>query len=76
MRGGIEMTNIEINCLKEDTRPAFVLDDVRDADFLRIKTQHAEGVPTFALNNVDDFHLCLSRPLADTHVDDADQKKI
>ncbi len=73
---GIEMTNVEINCLKEDARPAFVLDDVRDADFLRIKTQHVESVPTFALNNVSDFHLYLSRPLEDTHVDHADQKKI
>ena len=73
---GIEMTNIEINCLKEDARPAFVLNDVQDADFLRIKTQRVPNAPTFALNNVSDFHLYLSRPIQDTHVEHADQKKI
>ncbi|HEV7217714.1 MAG TPA: glycoside hydrolase family 28 protein [Terriglobales bacterium] len=73
---GIEMTNIEITYLKEDARPVFVLNDVQDIDLLRIKTQHAASVPTFALNNVSDFHLYLSRPLQDTHLDHADQKKI
>lgn len=73
---GIEMTNIEINCSKEDARPAFVFEDVSDTDLLRIKAQHAPGVPTFALKNVSDFHLYLSRPIEDTHVDHADQKKI
>ncbi len=73
---GIEMTNIEINCLKEDARPAFVLEDVQGADFLRIKTQHAERASTFSLNNVSDFHLYLSRPLQDTHLERADQEKI
>jgi polygalacturonase len=73
---GIEMTNIEISYSKEDARPAFVLNDVQDIDLLRIKTQHAANAPTFALNNVSDFHLYLSRPLEDTHLDHADQKKI
>ena len=73
---GVEMTNIEISYLREDARPAFVLSDVQDIDLLRIKTQHAANAPTFALNNVSDFHLYLSRPLEDTHLDHADQKKI
>ncbi len=73
---GIEMTNIEISYLKEDARPAFVLNDVQDVDLLRIKAQHAASDVTFALNNVSDFHLYLSRPLEDMNVDHADQKKI
>jgi polygalacturonase len=73
---GIEMTNIEISYLKEDQRPAFYLNDVKDIDLLRIKAQHIPSAPTFSLNNVEDFNLYLSRPLADTHLDRADHKTL
>ena len=61
---GIQFDNIEIRAEKEDLRPAFVLDDVQDADFFRIKVPHAAGVPVFALHNVSGFeaHMCDDVP--------------
>jgi len=45
-------------------RPAFVLDDVHDADFFRIKVPQVAGVPAFALRNVSDLsvHMCAGVP--------------
>jgi len=61
---GIQFDNIEIRADTEDLRPAFVLDDVQDADFFRIKVPKAAGVPEFALHNVSDFavHMCTGVP--------------
>ncbi len=61
---GIQFDNIEIRAEKNDDRPAFVLDNVQDADFFRIKTPRATGGPTFALHNVSDFavHMCSDVP--------------
>ena len=54
---GIEFTNVESSYMKEDLRPAFVLDDVKDADFNMVKAQHASEVPTFSLKNVNGFSI-------------------
>ena len=61
---GIQFDNIEIRAEKEDQRPAFVLEDVEDADFFRIKVPHVAGVPVFALHNVTGFdvHMCDDVP--------------
>ncbi len=61
---GIQFDNIEIRAEKEDLRPAFVLDDVHDADFFRIKVPHVADVPAFALRNVSDLsvHMCAGVP--------------
>jgi polygalacturonase len=61
---GIQFDNIEIRAEKEDLRPAFVLDDVQDADFFRIRVPQPAGVPEFALHNVSDFsvHMCGAVP--------------
>jgi hypothetical protein len=73
---GIQFDNIEIRADKGDLRPAFVLDDVHDADFFRIKVPHADGVPTFALHKVADFavHMCGGVP--DTQLKTADDKTL
>ena len=61
---GIQFDNIEIRTEQEDLRPAFVLDNVEDADFFRIKVPHVAGAPMFALHNVSDFsaHMCGDVP--------------
>ena len=68
---GIQFDNILIQAEKEDDRPAFVLDDVQDADFFRIKTPKVAGVPVFALHDVTDFsvHMCSG-------VQDTEMKKV
>jgi polygalacturonase len=72
----LEMSNIEISPAKEDRRPAFVLNDVQGADFFRIKAPPTEEVPTFALNNVEDFTVARAKGLADTHLDRVDRKTL
>jgi len=61
---GIEMSNVEVSYLKEDLRPAFILNDVKKADFHRVKAQHALHVPTYVLKNVEGFstHQCQEVP--------------
>jgi polygalacturonase len=73
---GIQFDNIEIRTEKEDLRPAFVLDDVQDADFFRIKVPQVAGVPEFALHKVADFvvHMCSGVP--DTQLKSVDDKTL
>ncbi|HEU5020462.1 MAG TPA: right-handed parallel beta-helix repeat-containing protein, partial [Bryobacteraceae bacterium] len=73
---GIQFDNIDIRPAKEDQRPAFVLDQVEDADFFRIKTPKVANVPVFALSKVEDFsaHFCNGVP--DTHIDRTDHQTI
>jgi polygalacturonase len=72
---GLEMSNIEVSYIQEDNRPAFVLEDVKGADFIHIKAQRAAGGPVFSMKSVSDFNLYLSRPLADTHLASVEQQK-
>ena len=73
---GIQFDNIEIKTAKDDQRPAFVLDNVQNADFFRIRVPHAAGAPVFALHNVEDMdvHMCSGVP--DTRLQTADRKTL
>ena len=66
---GIEMDNVEISYLKEDLRPAFILDDVKNAEFRNVKAQHAPDVPMFILNSVEDFYTHDCRSVPDIRLD-------
>ncbi|HEV2245706.1 MAG TPA: glycoside hydrolase family 28 protein [Terriglobia bacterium] len=71
---GLQVSDVEVRLMKDDARPAFVLDDVEHADFIHVKTQTGTGA--FALDSVKDFNLYLSRPIADTHLESAAGKKL
>src|SRR6266498_2752194 len=72
----IEMDKVEVSYLKEDARPAFVLNDVKGADFQRLKAERAAEVPTFALTNVENFSVQQSAALPDTRLDRVKQQKL
>ena len=72
----LEMSEVEVRTMKEDLRPAFVLEEVEGADFLHVKAQRAADVATFALKNVQDFTVNLSRPVPDTHLGNVQQKTL
>ncbi len=56
---------------------AVVLNDVQGADFSHIKIPHvASNVQAFVLNKVEDFSLTRSKPLPDTQIDRAEQRKL
>lgn len=61
---------------RTDTRPAFVVRDVADADFHHVRAEQATGTPTFTLDSVDTFTVGTSRPVADIHLDHVDHREL
>jgi polygalacturonase len=53
----IKMHHITLEFDEPDYRPAFILDDVKGADFSDIKVEAMPGVPVFDLTDVTDFTL-------------------
>jgi polygalacturonase len=72
---GITLEDIEIGYLKEDLRPAFLLDNVREAGFYHVQAQHAPEAPTFVLKKVESFnaHQCGNVP--DTKLESVSLKR-
>ena len=73
---GLEMSDIQVNYLKEDLRPPFVLHDVKGADFQHIKAQRAPGLPMFVLRAVEDFSIHRSRPVRDIILPSAKERNL
>ncbi len=73
---GLQVTDVEVRTMKQDARPAFVLDDVEHADFIHIKTQPGATGGAFELENVRDFNVYLSQPVPETHLETVTEKKI
>jgi polygalacturonase len=71
---GLEMRDVQVGFLRGDARPPFVLSDVSDADFFRLKAQRAAGAPAFVLKDVSGFSLQQSWPLPDARVDHVERK--
>jgi hypothetical protein len=73
----IEMRDVEIASLKEDARPAVVLNDVQGASISHLKIpSHGSDVPAMVLNNVQNFSIDRSKPVPDTELDRVDQRKL
>jgi len=73
---GIEMEGIKIIAGNRDERPAFVLEDVENADFTRPQAPVTAGVPLFVLSDVENFRLRGSAHLPDTSLDRVAHKEI
>lgn len=73
---GIEITQLKLQTSAVDRRPAFVLNDVEDADFAQLKLPKLADVAAFSLQDVRNFSLLQSRPLADTWIEAADKRAI
>jgi polygalacturonase len=73
---GLEMNNVELSYMKEDLRPAFVLNDVKGADFFRVRAQREPDVPTFTFLNVENFSVQQSSSLPDTRHERVKQGKL
>jgi hypothetical protein len=68
------LNDVQVGFLDTDARPPFVLSDVGDADFFRLKAQRAPAASTFVLTNVDGFSLQQSWPLPDTRLGRIERK--
>jgi polygalacturonase len=71
---GIEMNDVQVSFLKEDLRPAFHLESVKDVEFNHIRAQHAANVPTFVLKSVEDFLVEHSLDIPDTRLKSVERK--
>ena len=73
---GLEMQSVKIACANSDARPVFALEDVQDATFGRLKVPVSVGVPTFVLNQVREFSVFRSKPVADVEIESAEKREI
>ena len=71
---GFKATNVELGLMKDDLRPAFLLNDVKDAMFRFLKVPRVAEMPTFVLKNVEDFSVRDSRPVPDTSFSTAEKQ--
>ena len=73
---GFEMNGVKLEQIKRDERPAFVLEDVDEAEFGRVKAETTSGMPIFSLKGVKDFSVYRSKPVPDTEIASVEQKDI
>jgi polygalacturonase len=73
---GLEVHAIKIEHGGADDRPAFVLEDVGNGEFGRVKARADAGTPTFDLKNVRSFSIYRSKPVPDTELPSVDRKEI
>jgi len=63
----VELRHVQLDYAKPEARPAFVLDDVRDAYFDHLNADRGtDGAALFDLRHVTDFSVTASRNLPDT----------
>jgi len=72
---GIDLSGIQISYMKEDLRPAFLLEAIKGVALYHIRAQHATDAPTFTLKQVEDFNLHQCQGLADARLERVDLKK-
>jgi polygalacturonase len=72
----IQFNNVEVTLLKDDQRPAFILDDVKEVDFNFVKAQKSGNVPSLYLNNVINLNILHSLNLSDRKVEKAVDEKL
>lgn len=73
---GIELNDINVAYMKEDRRPAFVLDSVEGIEFERCRAAKAAGVPTLVMMKAKavSAHRCAG--LADFQADSVARKEM
>ena len=72
---GIEFNNVEVSYMKDEARPAFVLNDVSGADFFHVKAQRASDAPAFVLQNVTDFTTSFCKDVPDMRLKQVENKQ-
>ena len=62
--------------MKDDMRPPFVLDDVKDGEFNFIQADRGNGIPTFKLNKVEGLKIFKCKSVQDTTINHADSSAL
>ena len=72
---GLTFDNVEVSFDGADARPAFVLDDVKDAEFFRTNAKLFGASKIFMLSSVLNFAVSQSKNIADTKIDRVERKE-
>jgi len=54
---GLELNDVEVSYMNEDFRPPFLLESMSQAELNNVKGQHASGVATLILKDVEGFTI-------------------
>ncbi len=71
---GLRIDQVSLSYIKDELRPAFVLNDVTDVQLSKVKAL-SRGPSTFVLTNVRDFSIHDSHPLSDKRFEIAKSEK-
>lgn len=72
---GITFDNVEISFVQPDSRPAFMLDDVKNVEIFRTSAPVSGGAKMFVLKNVSNFNVTASKNVDDTKITRTEQKE-
>jgi hypothetical protein len=72
----LEMSHVEVRSETPDARPAFVLQNVERADLFALNAARSAGHPMIAMKSVKDFRLGWTRGIADTTLEQVDDKTL
>jgi polygalacturonase len=73
---GLKMRDVDLTFLRDDVRPAFVLNDVIGADFHHVNAKLTTGGATFVLKNVTDFKTRECGAVPDTRLPSVTSSKL
>ena len=72
----LKISNVETSFIKDDLRPAYVLDNIDGVDIQHIRSQKAEGTSTLILNKVKNFTIFNTDQVPDTKLVSVDNKAL
>lgn len=72
----LKMFDVEVSFMKEDGRPAFIMEDVKGADLFHIKGQKSPTASFIMLKNVEDFNLQQIQNVKDIYIKNAVLKNL
>ena len=73
---GLKVHDVVLRYLNKDERPAFVLDDVHNADFYHVDAQQGAGAPQFILKNVSNFSTHMVEGVDDVKIEKTEKKEL
>lgn len=72
---GIDVDNVKVSYMQTDHRPAFMLDQVKNASFRSVDAQIEPDVPVFVLKDVENFST-YGCQIPDTRIDKAQNEQL
>jgi hypothetical protein len=73
---GIELNNVELSFMKEDRRPAFVIDETEGVELAHVRAQKATGIPTVVLIDAKDFVVSGASSIPDIRLAAAAKREL